>query len=157
MARGQRVWNRHRIGQGLNYIPAHARPVGSVKPAAMLVRGADRYGHFELVQPAQAELDPAAVAVHDRAVALYRDCYLEEEPGTPAYGPEARSPGPHFCRRQHADAAPTAMPRNPTDRSRSKWATSRHAAVNWRSQGPFGFITTATMRSFAVNDALPDA
>ena len=71
--------DHRRIGLGLNYIPAHVRPAGSVKPAAMLVRGADRYGHFELVQPAQAELDPAAVAVHDRAVALYRDCYLEEE------------------------------------------------------------------------------
>jgi len=71
--------DHRRIGLGLNYIPAHVRPVGSVKPAAMLVRGADRYGHFELVQPAQAELDAAGVAAHDRAVALYRDCYLEEE------------------------------------------------------------------------------
>ena len=71
--------DHRRIGLGLNYIPAHVRPVGSVKPAAMLVRGADRYGHFELVEPAEAELDPAGVDVHDRAVALYRDCYLEEE------------------------------------------------------------------------------
>ena len=45
----------------------------------MLVRGADRFGHFELVEPPKAELDPEGVAVHDKAVALYRDCYLEEE------------------------------------------------------------------------------
>jgi ectoine hydroxylase-related dioxygenase (phytanoyl-CoA dioxygenase family) len=71
--------DHRRIGLGLNYIPTHARPVGSVKPAAMLVRGADRFGHFERVEPPKAELDPEGVAVHDRATALYRDCYLEEE------------------------------------------------------------------------------
>jgi hypothetical protein len=53
--------------------------VGSVKPAAMLVRGADHFGHFERVEPPKAELDREGVAVHGRAVALYRDCYLEEE------------------------------------------------------------------------------
>ncbi|MGH7043032.1 MAG: phytanoyl-CoA dioxygenase family protein [Acetobacteraceae bacterium] len=68
-----------RIGLGLNYIPTHARPAGSVRPAAMLVRGTDRFGHFERVEPARAELDPDGVAVHDRAVGLYRDCYLEAE------------------------------------------------------------------------------
>ena len=71
--------DHRRIGLGLNYIPTLVRPAGSVKPAAMLVRGADRYGHFERVEPAKAELDPEGVAVHDRAVALYRDCYLEAE------------------------------------------------------------------------------
>ena len=45
----------------------------------MLVRGEDRFGHFELVEPPTAELDDAAVATHDRAMALYRDAYLEEE------------------------------------------------------------------------------
>jgi hypothetical protein len=45
----------------------------------MLVRGVDRYGHFERVEPAKTKLDPECVVVHSRAVALYRDCYLEEE------------------------------------------------------------------------------
>jgi len=71
--------DHRRIGLGLNYIPTHVRPVGSVKPAAMLVRGVDRYGHFELVEPAKVELAPETVAVHDRAVGLYRDLYIEEE------------------------------------------------------------------------------
>jgi hypothetical protein len=65
----------------LNYIPTHVRPAGSIRPAAMLVRGTDRFGHFKLVEMATAELDPEGVAVHDRAVALYRDCYLEAEAG----------------------------------------------------------------------------
>ena len=64
---------------GLNYIPAHVRPAGSVKPAAMLVRGVDRYRNFEPVGAPKAELDAEAVAVHDRAVGLYRQCYEEEE------------------------------------------------------------------------------
>jgi len=71
--------DHRRIGLGLNYIPTHVRPAGSVKPAAMLVRGTDHFRHFERVEPAKAELDSEGVAVHDRAVALYRDCYLEEE------------------------------------------------------------------------------
>jgi non-haem Fe2+, alpha-ketoglutarate-dependent halogenase len=71
--------DHRRIGLGLNYIPTHVRPAGSVRPAAMLVRGSDRFGHFELIEPAKAELDREGVAVHDWAVARYRDCYLEEE------------------------------------------------------------------------------
>jgi non-haem Fe2+, alpha-ketoglutarate-dependent halogenase len=71
--------SHRRIGLGLNYIPTHVRPAGSVRPAAMLVRGIDRYGHFELVEPAKAELDPEGLAVHERAVGLYRDLYIEEE------------------------------------------------------------------------------
>jgi non-haem Fe2+, alpha-ketoglutarate-dependent halogenase len=71
--------DHRRIGLGLNYIPTHVRPAGSVKPAAMLVRGVDRYRHFEPVEAPKAELDAEAVAVHDRAVGLYRQCYEEEE------------------------------------------------------------------------------
>jgi hypothetical protein len=71
--------DHRRIGLGLNYIPTLVRPAGSVKPAAMLVRGTDRYGHFVRVQPAEVELDAESVAIHDRAVALYRDLYIEEE------------------------------------------------------------------------------
>ena len=35
--------------------------------------------HFERVEAPKAELDAEAVAVHDRAVGLYRQCYEEEE------------------------------------------------------------------------------
>jgi hypothetical protein len=71
--------DHRRIGLGLNYIPTHVRPAGSIKPAAMLVRGVDRYNHFERVEAAESELDAKGLAAHERAVALYRDCYLEEE------------------------------------------------------------------------------
>ncbi len=72
--------SRHRrIGLGLNYIPTHVRPSGTVKHAAMLVRGEDRYHHFETAQWPTAELAPEAIALHDWAVGRYRDAYLEEE------------------------------------------------------------------------------
>ena len=35
-----------RMGLGISFIPAHVRPLGPVKPSALLVRGEDRYGHF---------------------------------------------------------------------------------------------------------------
>lgn len=76
---GPNTADHRRIGLGINYIPASVRPVGSVKPAAMLVRGVDRYGHFELMQPARSERDAAGLAAHERAVSLYRDLYFEEE------------------------------------------------------------------------------
>ena len=76
---GPNTANHRRIGLGLNFIPTHVRPVGSIKPAAMLVRGVDRYAHFERVEPPKSELDAQSVAVHDRATTLYRNCYLEEE------------------------------------------------------------------------------
>jgi len=69
-----------RVGLGLNFIPAHARPTASgVKPAAMLVRGEDRHGHFELVPPPQAEFDAPGLAVHEYASGLYRRNYAEIE------------------------------------------------------------------------------
>ena len=76
---GPNTSGHRRIGLGLNFIPTYVRPSGSVRHAAMLVRGEDRYGHFELVGPPAAELDDEAIATHDRAMALYRDAYLEEE------------------------------------------------------------------------------
>jgi non-heme Fe2+,alpha-ketoglutarate-dependent halogenase len=76
---GPNTLSHRRIGLGLNFIPTSVRPSGTVRHAAMLVRGVDRYGHFEMVGPPVAELDAQAVGTHDRAMALYRDAYLEEE------------------------------------------------------------------------------
>ena len=67
-----------RIGIGLNYIPTHVRVNGSVRLKAMLVRGADTYGHFDLIDPPTAERDPAALAVHQTVSDSYRANYKEQ-------------------------------------------------------------------------------
>ena len=64
-----------RIGIGLNYIPTHVRVNGPVRLQAMLVRGEDRYGHFDLIEPPSAERDAAALAVHQRVSDRYRANY----------------------------------------------------------------------------------
>jgi non-heme Fe2+,alpha-ketoglutarate-dependent halogenase len=76
---GPNTSSHRRIGLGLNYIPAHARPSGSVRQAALLVRGTDRYGNFEPARWPKDELGEKEVKAHERAVSLYRDGYLEEE------------------------------------------------------------------------------
>ncbi|WP_204337682.1 hypothetical protein, partial [Klebsiella pneumoniae] len=40
--------NDRRIGFGISYIPTHCRHSGSKRMSAMLVRGVDRHGHFDL-------------------------------------------------------------------------------------------------------------
>jgi len=76
---GPNASNHRRIGFGLNYIPTHAKPSGSIRQAALLVRGTDRHGHFEPLSWPKIELGQEEVATHDRALRLYRDGYLEEE------------------------------------------------------------------------------
>jgi non-haem Fe2+, alpha-ketoglutarate-dependent halogenase len=85
---GPNTSNHRRIGLGLNYIPASVKPSGSIRQAALLVRGVDRYGHFETAAWPQEELGAKEVAAHERAMSLYRDAYLEEEARHAARSPE---------------------------------------------------------------------
>lgn len=76
---GPNTSDHRRIGLGLNYIPTSVKPSGAIRQAAALVRGTDRFGHFEPVAWPQTELGTAEVAAHERATSLYRDGYLQEE------------------------------------------------------------------------------
>ena len=76
---GPNTASHRRIGLGLNYIPGHARPSGTVRQAALLVRGTDRFGNFERAEWPVNELGDDEVREHERVVGLYRDGYLEEE------------------------------------------------------------------------------
>jgi ectoine hydroxylase-related dioxygenase (phytanoyl-CoA dioxygenase family) len=60
-----------RIGLTLSYVPTRCRPTGETRPSALLVRGTDRYGHFEPEQRLAHELTAEARAVHRRACGLY--------------------------------------------------------------------------------------
>jgi non-heme Fe2+,alpha-ketoglutarate-dependent halogenase len=64
-----------RIGIGLNYVPPHVRVNSPVRLKAMLVRGEDRYGNFELIDPPSAERDANALAVHQEVSERYRENY----------------------------------------------------------------------------------
>lgn len=51
-----------RIGLNMQYLAPHMRQTKTDHDSAVLVRGADRYGHFEADRPAARDLEPAAVA-----------------------------------------------------------------------------------------------
>ncbi len=70
--------SHRRVGIGLNYIPTHVRVDGPVRCCAMLVRGEDTYGHFDLIDPPTAERDAAALAVHQQVSDRYRANYNEQ-------------------------------------------------------------------------------
>jgi non-haem Fe2+, alpha-ketoglutarate-dependent halogenase len=70
--------SHRRVGIGLNYIPTHVRVNGPVRLKAMLVRGEDRFGHFDLVDPPSVERDAAALAAHQDVSDRYRANYNEQ-------------------------------------------------------------------------------
>ncbi|WP_420392914.1 phytanoyl-CoA dioxygenase family protein [Acuticoccus sp.] len=60
--------DRRRIGFALRYIPTRLAQT-KTRDFATLVRGRDAYGHFEHEPAPAVDLDPAAVAVHERSMA----------------------------------------------------------------------------------------
>ena len=59
-----------RIGIGISYIPARVRHVGQTRLSATLVRGTDRYGHFD-PEPAPDGDPEAAAAAHADSIARF--------------------------------------------------------------------------------------
>ena len=53
-----------RIGFAIRYIPTYVRQVAGSHDSATLVRGVDRYHHFEPEQRPDSDMSPAAVAYH---------------------------------------------------------------------------------------------
>jgi non-haem Fe2+, alpha-ketoglutarate-dependent halogenase len=53
-----------RIGFAIRYIPTHVRQVAGASDSATLVRGVDRFGHFEPEPRPAAECDASALAAH---------------------------------------------------------------------------------------------
>jgi non-haem Fe2+, alpha-ketoglutarate-dependent halogenase len=67
--------SHRRVGIGLNYVPTHVRVDSPIRCHAMLVRGEDTFGHFDLIDPPSAERDAAALAVHQKVSDRYRENY----------------------------------------------------------------------------------
>jgi len=62
---------RRRIGFGVSYIPTHVRCTGTVRHTAMLVRGRDVHGHWDLEPRIQTDFDPAVEAFRRDAIVRY--------------------------------------------------------------------------------------
>ncbi len=62
-----------RMGVSLIYHPPHLRQIGAGRTSALLVRGKDRFGHFDHEQPPGSEDDATTIARHETAVAKYRN------------------------------------------------------------------------------------
>ena len=60
--------NERRVGIGVSYIPPHCRLINDARITAMLVRGEDRHGHFDLEPRPAGDFDAAARAAHADAV-----------------------------------------------------------------------------------------
>jgi len=67
-----------RIGLGISYIPTRVRHTGSRRMHALLVRGEDRFGHFDLLPAPTAECDPASIALHQKVYTVYRQNYEDQ-------------------------------------------------------------------------------
>jgi ectoine hydroxylase-related dioxygenase (phytanoyl-CoA dioxygenase family) len=66
--------DERRIGFAIRYIPTRVKAVdGLPKDSVQLVRGVDRYGHFNLEPRPVRDLDPLDVARHKQAVATYAE------------------------------------------------------------------------------------
>ena len=57
-----------RIGLAIRYMPPHMRQVVGDQDSATLVRGTDPFGHFGQEPRPAADMEPAAVAYHQRAL-----------------------------------------------------------------------------------------
>jgi ectoine hydroxylase-related dioxygenase (phytanoyl-CoA dioxygenase family) len=64
---GPNTTGNRRIGLAIRYIPPHVRQL-KMRDTAMLVRGQDTHGHFDLEPAPHADLDAAALAAHKDAV-----------------------------------------------------------------------------------------
>jgi ectoine hydroxylase-related dioxygenase (phytanoyl-CoA dioxygenase family) len=55
-----------RIGLAIRYVPTYVKQTAGPRDSATLVRGVDNYHHFELEPRPKADLDPEALAAHQR-------------------------------------------------------------------------------------------
>lgn len=63
--------SRRRIGIGISYIPTSVRCTGSIRHTSMLMRGIDRYNHWEHEPRVRFDFDPEVEAFREHAVASY--------------------------------------------------------------------------------------
>jgi hypothetical protein len=65
-----------RVGFAIRFTTPECRPANG-RPAAILARGEDRFGHFELAAPPRDEADPAALAQMRQSARRHLDATLQ--------------------------------------------------------------------------------
>lgn len=80
--------NDRRIGLAIRYVAPSMRQADGSRGVAVLVRGEDRYGHFELAQSPKGAFDAAAIAEHQRAADI-RNAALFNKGGASSSSSEA--------------------------------------------------------------------
>ncbi len=75
-ASGKNTGSDARIGIAARYVPTHVRCTAN-RESALPVRGVDRFHHFDHETPPAADLDDAARAAHERAVAARMQAMYE--------------------------------------------------------------------------------
>jgi len=70
---GPNLSSDRRIGVSMHFMPPTTKQVVGSWDCAALVRGEDRYGHFERTPVPARDFDPTAVAFHARASAAMRE------------------------------------------------------------------------------------
>lgn len=70
--------NARRIGLAIRYIPTRVRQVVGGRDWASLVRGEDRFGHFEPEQRPAADMAPAAVAHHATVTGAFAQILMRD-------------------------------------------------------------------------------
>ncbi len=68
---------RWRLGFNINFITPGNRQLVAPKDFAMQVRGDDRFGHFEPIDPPSSELDEASLGWHRRILAAQNDALYD--------------------------------------------------------------------------------
>ncbi|MDA7947267.1 MAG: phytanoyl-CoA dioxygenase family protein [Hyphomicrobiaceae bacterium] len=74
-----------RIGVAVRYIAPHVKQKEADKDSAWLVRGEDTHGYFVHETPPEADMDEAALAEHQRIMALRQSVLFKGVQGKPAH------------------------------------------------------------------------
>ena len=72
-ASGANSTDDRRIGVSFHYMPTGSRQLVGAWDSAALVRGEDRFGNFALAPVPSRDMDPAALAFHERATAALHE------------------------------------------------------------------------------------
>ncbi|NQV98292.1 MAG: phytanoyl-CoA dioxygenase family protein [Rhodospirillales bacterium] len=78
--------NDRRIGVAIRYITPRVSQLNAQNDSAWLVRGEDSHGHFIHETPPKADMDPAALAEHERIMKIRQDVLFRGVDGKPAHG-----------------------------------------------------------------------